>query len=118
MLQPGALSREFWDQVQSRLAIRVRDCNAVAGEPLWTIAKIEGPAEGVVVASVTEPLARVEVSFDPDKGLLVCSPGAAVKAAPLHFRWRCDGLTLDDTLCSLDAALGLVLDELVAADSE
>jgi hypothetical protein len=118
MLEPRVARAAFWDRFQRELEIRVRECNLVAGEPLWVISGTGGPLGRFRVHSATRPADRIECSFDMDRGVLVCAPGPGVRARRLRFQWRDGNLLLDGCACDVDEALRLVLDQLVCIDEE
>src|SRR5436190_19088843 len=95
ILQPRAASVAFWERFQRELEIRVRECNAIAGEPIWVISGTGGPLGRLIVESATRPGDRIECSFDVARRLLVCAPGPGVRAKRLRFVWI-DGKLLWD----------------------
>ncbi len=116
VMLPSAVGPAFWKELQSRLAERIRECNTIAAEQLWTVSTIAGPVERIVVASASNTNDRVEVSFNMSDGVIVCTPGPGVAAPPLRFQWRSESLSLDEAPCTLDAAVAVILDELVSTD--
>src|SRR6476659_548091 len=87
MLEPRAARVAFWERFQRELEICVRECNAIAGEPLWVISGTGGPLCRVGVESAASSGDRIECSFDIERGILVCAPGPRVRAKRLRFRW-------------------------------
>jgi hypothetical protein len=118
MLQPRSARVAFWDEFQREVELRVRECNAIAGEPLWVISAINGRLRRLAVEWATRPGARIDCSFDLDRGVLSCTPGPALRARRLRFRWTEGQLLLDGNFYTMDEALRLVLDELVCVDAE
>jgi hypothetical protein len=118
ILQPRAVRVAFWDRFHRELELRVQECNAIAGEPLWVITGTAGPLRRVTVESAASPCDRIECSFDVDRGILVCAPGPGVRARRLRFRWNDGKLLLDGREYDLQDALRLVLDELVCIDGD
>ena len=116
MLEPRAARVAFWERFQRELEMRVRECNAIAGEPLWVVSGTGGPLCRSAVESATCPGDRIECSFDVDRGILVCAPGPGIRAKRLRFRWIDGKLLLDSREYDMQQALRLVLDELVCID--
>ena len=118
MLQPRAACAAFWERFQSEVELRVRECNAIAGEPLWVMSGMSAPIRRLTVASATRPGNRMDCSFEIGRGILVCAPGPGVRAKRLRFRFTEGVLLLDGREYSIDEALRLVLDELVCIDED
>ena len=118
MLEPRAARAAFWDRFGRELEARVRECNAVAGEPLWVTSRTGGPLGDFRVESATRSGDRVECSFDLERGILVCAPGPGVRAKRLRFQWREANLLLNGREYDFDQALRLVLDQLVWIDED
>ena len=118
MLEPRAARAAFWEGFQRELEFRVRECNAIAGEPLWVISGTGGPLGRFSVKSVARSGDRIECSFDIDRGILVCAPGPGMRARRLRFRWIDGKLLLDGREYDMRQALRLVLDELVCIDED
>jgi len=118
ILQPRAARVAFWERFQRELEICVRECNAIAGEPLWVISGTGGLLCRVAVESAASSGDRIECSFDVERGILVCAPGPRVRAKRLRFRWIDGKLLLDGRECEMQQALRLVLDELVCIDED
>jgi hypothetical protein len=118
MLEPRAARVAFWAQFQRELEIRVRECNAIAGEPLWVISGTGEALGRVRVESAARRGDRIECSFDIDRGILLCAPGPGVRAKRLRFRWIDGKLLLDGREYEMQQALWLVLDELVCIDAD
>jgi hypothetical protein len=118
MLQPRVARAAFWERFQREVELRVRECNAIAGEPLWVVSGTGEPFGRLTVESVTRPGNRIQCSFDLDRGSLVCSPGPALHSRRLHFRWTEGKLLFGGRECDVDDALNLVLDQLVCIDEE
>ncbi len=109
----------FWNRFQQFAADRVRECNAIAGEPLWITAMSSAPQPVFTVQSVESADNRVECSFDFEQRMLTCRPGPAISADPLVFRWvrgTVDTLRCGGSCVTLEQALGQILDELMWTD--
>ena len=110
----------FWDRFQHLAAVRVRECNIVAGEELWITTGAADPIPTVVVVSTTCSQNRVECSFDPDRRILACKPGPALRIEPHQFEWIAetgDILRRESREFTLDEAVNLLLDELVCTEN-
>jgi len=118
MLEPRVARAAFWDRFRLELEVRVRECNAVAGEPLWVISEMGGRPGRFRIESATPSGDRIECSFDIDRGILVCAPGPGVRARRLRFEWREGDLLLDGRQCDIDEAQRMVLDQLVWIDED
>jgi hypothetical protein len=111
---------EFWARFQREAALRVQECNAIAGETLWLTAASPESSSLFTVQSTARPDNSVECMFDFDRGMLTCKPGPAIDAGPLVFHIvdnAADALRHGSDNLTLDQALGQILDELVWADS-
>ena len=111
----------FWEQFRAETSRELRECNATAGHPLWTISSADASPSRFTVYSTVCAGDAVECSFDFERGILACVPGPAVKAKPVQFQWiEGNVVTLDSDGRSITMreALRLVLDELVCIDEE
>ena len=104
----------FWERFQQELEVQVSECNTVAGERLWSIARSTEPIARILVQSRTRPDAHIECAFDADLGILQCTPGPALDAESLRFEWTGTALRCGDRDLTSGEALRVVLDELVA----
>ena len=104
----------FWARFQNDLELQVSECNTVAGERLWTIVRNDEPVARIVVKSPTRVGDQIECAFDPDRGILQCTPGPALDAEALRFEWTGTVLRSGGRDLTAGEALRAVLDELVA----
>jgi hypothetical protein len=118
VLQFGAARQEFWERFRRELALRVQECNAVAGEALWEFSGTGEPVDRIIVQRLTCPGDRVECAFDVEMGVLVCTPGPAICGQQLRFEWTAGTLLLGKRPCCFDEAVQSVLDELIAIEEE
>ena len=118
MLQPRDARAAFWERFQREVEIRVRECNAIADEPLWVVSGTGGPVCRLTIASSARSGDRIDCSFDVNRGTLSCAPGPAVRAERLRFHLKEGKLVLNGRAYDIGGALGLVLDELVCVDEE
>src|ERR1044071_8781986 len=114
MVQSYIAPLAFWEKFQQDLEVQVTECNTVAGQRLWSVVRTSEPVSRILVKSPTRPGGYIECAFDPDLGILRCTPGPALNAEALRFEWtgstlRCGG---GDLTCG--EVLRVVLDELVA----
>ncbi len=83
---PTPARSTFWNAFERLVTSRVRECNALAGEQMWIAAVTPGSALTLIVQSATCPADSVECSFDANRGILTCRPGAQIKGRTCHFR--------------------------------
>jgi hypothetical protein len=118
MLEPRVARVAFWERFQHEMEFRVRECNAIAGEPLWVISGTGGSPVRFRVESAARSGDRIDCSFDLERGVLVCAPGPGVRARRLRFQWVDGKLLRDGREYDVEQALRLVLDELVCIDED
>ncbi len=83
-LQPAGL--EIWRELRALLETQVWESNMLAGEPLWTTAASDAPAPRMAVRSTAWPADYLELRFDPDRAVLQCTFGPAVRRRDCEFR--------------------------------
>jgi hypothetical protein len=114
MAIPAATAKSrFWDSFQQLACLRVRECNALAGEQVWIAAAASSSSLTLIVRSITSPADSVACSFNVHRGILTCSPGPEIKARKCQFhlvdetsgtlRRGSEELTLDE---AIDEILG------------
>ena len=97
----------------------MQEYNATAGSRTWITTA--GPsASRFTVSSTRCPGDALECDFDAESGTVVCTPGPAIRALPVRFRWTAEEgvLESDGRSVRIEEALRLVLDELVCVDEE
>ena len=105
----------LWNRFGMEAEARVRECNAMAGERLWSVRSHDQAELRLVVESTGCPDDYIECTLDPVAGVLVCRPGPALEAACCQFQVAADGtsLRLGEVEYTVSEALALILDELV-----
>ncbi len=110
---------QFWEQFQRSAEWRVRECNAVAGEPLWRITMYPEPVVKFVVEAGAWRGDWIECSLDLRRGILTCRPGPAIKSRRCQFRiigGAAGMLRRGAQTFTADTALSEILDSLVWMD--
>jgi hypothetical protein len=102
----------WWDRFQNLAEIRVQEGNLLAGERLWQIVKSPDVMQALIIQSTRHPADFVECSVDRQARVLTCRSGSAIGSGILSFSMR----EASESECTIEQALGLILDQLTWAD--
>ncbi len=82
---PVAGNPGFWTRFQRLAEDRVKEVNAIAGEPLWEVVSA-GPGREFTIRSTRCAADFLHCLIDSESGVLACKPGSAISSGPLKFR--------------------------------
>jgi hypothetical protein len=111
-----AKDTEFWKLFHRLTEQRVVEGNVLAGERLWEIGSIPCVPLSFTIRSTIDPYDFLECSWDAKAGVVTCRPGPAIKAGLIVFRLTravVPSLQHDTEECTVEQAIGLMLDRLV-----
>ena len=84
---PLAGTLEFWTRFERLASLKLSECNAAAGERLWTMDREPSAGLRFVLRWTTVTTNSVECSLDPNTGLVTCRFGGAHNAELPQFRF-------------------------------
>jgi hypothetical protein len=104
----------LWREFRQQIRRQVCECNAIAGDALWTLLSSGNGGERFAIVSAKRPARRLECSLDAVLGFINCALHGRAKAV----RFRCVGGLLQDgeRACTVVQATALVLDHLVGSE--
>ncbi len=76
----------FWTRFRRLTEDRVREVNAIAGEPLWEVVTPEESLGAFTIQSTRCPGDYLECQLDSETAILRCKPGSAIGSGPMKFR--------------------------------
>ena len=108
-LRRCAASAPFWDAFRALAASRVRECNAIAGAPLWETLDTSDTNRCFLIRSRHNAADFLECSLDRESEAVLCRPGPAIRGETLQF-------PLSGDVCSSAQAVTMALDRLVSVE--
>lgn len=111
----------WWDRFQNLAEVRVQEGNLLAGEQIWQVVKSPELAQALVIQSTRHPADFVECSLDGQSCVLTCRPASATASDVLSFQLpqaMAEQQPRAESECTIEQALGLILDQLIWEDPE
>lgn len=109
------LSLACWRRFLRCIAFRVEECNTIAGEVLWVMRTGQYEDFQLTVQSSSNPGDRVTCCFNPETGVLTCTPGPDNSGEMCRFVWAGEVFRHGASPLSHDLTACAVLDKLVFA---
>jgi hypothetical protein len=117
----GTEKSVWWDRFQNLAESRVQEGNLLAGEQIWQIVKSPELAQVLTIQSTRRPADYVECSMDGQSCVLMCRPGSDIAGEVLSFQLpvaNAEQQPRQKSECTIEQALGQILDQLVWDDPE